>query len=105
MKLHEIKKQSEIYVAKLTDNINMLNINDNNNITKLKFKRIITKDSTTHFAEWCIERQPTKERINCVNASPFDKIGDILVFSKNRKDDMFVAIVKRHNINLYVNVD
>ena len=44
MKLHEIKKQSEIYVAKLTDNINMLNINDNNNITKLKFKRIFTKN-------------------------------------------------------------
>lgn len=102
MKLHEIKKSSEIYVAKLTNDINMLNINDNNNITKLKFKRIITKDSTTHFAEWCIERRATNIRIDCVNASPFDKIGNILVFSKNSKDEMFVAIVKQHNMNLYI---
>lgn len=103
MKLHEIKKSSEIYVAKLIDAVNMININDNNNIAKLKFKRIITKESTTHFAEWCIERQTTNIRIDCVNASPFDKIGNILVFSKNSKDEMFVAIVKHYNMKFYVN--
>lgn len=104
MKLHEIKKSSEIYVAKLVDGIDMLNININNNISRLKFKRIITKETTSHFAEWCIERHPSNTRIDCVNASPFDKIGNILVFSKNSKDEMFVAIVNRHNMNLYANI-
>lgn len=96
MKLHEINKGSEIYVAKLTNGANMSNIN--NTIYKLKFKRIITKEIKSYFAEWCTDYHKT-ERIDCVNASPFDFIGNILVFNKNSKGEMFVAIVHSRNMS------
>jgi hypothetical protein len=99
MKLHQIRKKSEIYVAKLIDGVNMLNINSN--IDKLKFKRIITQVDKTYFAEWCMDFNKTG-RIDCINASPFDKLGNILVFSKNTKGEMFVAIVCSHNMDFYI---
>lgn len=102
MKLHEIKKCSEIFVAKLVDGVNMSNINENDNIMKLKFKRIITKKATTHFAEWCIERTVDR-KIDCVNGSPFDIVGAIAVFSENSKDEMFIALVKPYDMQFYVN--
>lgn len=109
MKLHEIKKGSELYVAKLSDDINMINI-DNNKLLKLKFKRMITNKVTAHFAEWCkelpkVKRDSFKSKINCINPSMFSSnVGNIAVFSENSKGEMFLALVKEKDINFYVNI-
>ncbi len=103
MKLHQINKNSEIFVAKLPESINMTNICNNDNILKLKFKRIITSEDKRYFAEWCMERPKANGKLDCVNASPFDFIGDLLVFNKNNKNDMYVAIVHDRDMKYYIN--
>lgn len=101
MKLHEIKKGSEIYVAKLVNGANMRNID--NTIYRLKFKRITTKETKTYLAEWCVNFNKTN-KIDCVNPTSFGRTGDKLVFAENDNDEMFVAIVCSNDMSFYVNL-
>ena len=126
MKLHEIKANSTIYVAKLPENFRM----DTVEIKDLDFKQYKTKETTAHFAEWVVEinskrfsgfKSLTKweqkvgiwnnvlkfknKNIECYENGLCYRASHNLVFSRNEKKEFFVAIVDVTDMKYYVNIE
>lgn len=125
MKLHEIRSNSTIYVAKLAAGVKMT---DDIDLKRLKFKKYITKETKSYFAEWCtpitfktfngfidlskFEKNQgvftdiliVSENIECYYNSITKNYSHNLVFELNSKDEIFIAIVDSSDMDYYVNV-